>query len=169
MHEHINIIIGDGKDTKLFYDNWLPFGNLAKLMSNDIKVWGEDLNVCQWWHGTKGWQIPSSFSRRYSHLAEEISKIQLSNSRDSVKWKPDINGQFSVGQYYNMIRKTTPKVPWHRLVWSGKIPGRYRFFMWLLVQQRLKTRELLNKRGMSLDLACSLCSNGVDNCKHLFF
>lgn len=46
MHEHTEVIIGDGRHTMLFFDNWLRIGNLAKYMNSDVKVWGESMKVC---------------------------------------------------------------------------------------------------------------------------
>lgn len=115
MYEYINTLVGDGRDTMLFYDNWLPVGNLAKFM-DDVHVWGENMKVEQGWHVTRGWIIPTSFKRKYPQLTSEIKKIQLTVSKDKVIWKPATNGQFNINQFYNMLRRTVPKVSWHRLV-----------------------------------------------------
>lgn len=126
-------------DPSLFHDNWLCIGNLTKYMNADMKVWGENIKVCQWWHEERGWSIPTSFSRHYPHLATEISTKNLSENEDKRRWKENAAGIFSISGYYNLTRITLPKVNWYRLVWSGTAPNRYKFIAWLLVRQRLKT------------------------------
>lgn len=169
FRDRVETIIGDGRQTSLFYDNWLKCGNLARYMNSDMHVWGEEAIVQQWWQCGKGWNIPQSFSRIYPQLAEEISKVRLDNGQDIVKWKNSQDGWFSVAHYYSETRLTAPKVNWYRLVWSGKIPARHKFIVWLLVRQRLKTKDLLVRRGMSIDTTCTLCNDEVESCQHLFF
>lgn len=139
FHDHIEVIVGNGRNTSLFHDNWLCIGNLTKYMNADMKVWGENIKVCQWWHEERGWSIPTSFSRHYPHLATEISTKNLSENEDKRRWKENAAGIFSISGYYNLTRITLPKVNWYRLVWSGTAPNRYKFIAWLLVRQRLKT------------------------------
>lgn len=52
MYEHIITVVDDGRDTMLFYDNWLPCGNLAKFMGDDIHVWRDNVRESQ--GGMKG-------------------------------------------------------------------------------------------------------------------
>lgn len=84
MHDHVIIVVSDGRDTMLFYDNWLPCGNLAKFMGEDIHAWGENVKVLQWLQGNRGWNIPIGFSRRYSCLEAEICKMRLDSRKDDV-------------------------------------------------------------------------------------
>lgn len=46
---------------------------------------------------------------------------------------------------------------------------KHNFITWLVVKRRIKTRELLQHRGVILDVRCELCLKDIDSVDHLFF
>ena len=54
-------------------------------------------------------------------------------------------------------------------VWKLKTEGKIRFFMWLLLQNRIWTADRLNKRGWPHDDACCLCDQTMETAFHLTF
>lgn len=75
-------MIGDGREILLFYDNWLPDGSLYDILGNQVKAWGEELKVSSWWSAASGWNIPTSFKRRFPKLSEIIAQVQAVVSVD---------------------------------------------------------------------------------------
>lgn len=75
----IQCIIGDGRQTSLFYDNWLEIGLLADNMQKDMKIWGDQLKVYDWWKQNIGWSIPVRFTKKYLMLAAAIKEKCLVN------------------------------------------------------------------------------------------
>jgi hypothetical protein len=49
--------------------------------------------------------------------------------------------------------------------------GKHKFFFWLLLRDRLNTREMLRRKNMELDdYSCVLCRQNAEECLfHLFF
>lgn len=46
--QHIKVILGDGRQASLFYDNWLPNGAIGPRLDCDLAIWGDNLSVKQW-------------------------------------------------------------------------------------------------------------------------
>lgn len=58
-------------------------------------------------------------------------------------------------------------------IWKSKCTNKWKVFAWLLLADRLNTRNLLRRKGMKLRddvYACLLCSNPLEETvEHLFF
>jgi hypothetical protein len=56
-------------------------------------------------------------------------------------------------------------------MWRSCFRGRHKFFFWLLLQDRLNTGDLLQRKNMDLqDYNCVLCTQGkLETLEHLFF
>lgn len=166
---YVKVLVGDGRTTSFFYDKWLSNEALSQRINIGVNVWGSSTLVHEW-RREGVWSIPPSFCRRQPIIAAEIQAIQLQeHNNDRTIWTLTLNGKFTIASFYEKLRMKRNRVHWHRLVWAGKSPQKYRFIMWLLVQSRLKTRELLQTKGMNIPTDCVLCDNGVDSCNHLFF
>lgn len=159
---------GDGRTTCLFYDKWLDMGPLYRFIGPNVHTWGSKLTVLDWIRGTR-WMIPPSFMRRYPNIAAAILNVQLTPQADNFVWTLNVNGKYSISSFYEQIGGKKARVDWHRLVWAGRIPQKYRFICWLLVRFRLKTKGLLQRKGMNISTDCVLCDDGFDPCSHLFF
>lgn len=48
---YITTCIGEGRQTSLFYDSWLPNGRIVDRINTDTAVWGSDLVVQKWRYG----------------------------------------------------------------------------------------------------------------------
>ncbi|KAF8768566.1 hypothetical protein HU200_007495 [Digitaria exilis] len=56
-------------------------------------------------------------------------------------------------------------------MWKSAVSGKYKFFFWLLIRDRLNTRNILCRKNKYLeDYTCVLCQQGVEETLgHLFF
>jgi hypothetical protein len=87
---------------------------------------------------------------------------------DSLIWKFTSNGSYSSQSLYKIInfRGITPvRSP---SIWQLKIPPRVQFFLWLLINKKVLTRDNLPKRQNVVDKTCLFCSE-LESCQHLFF
>lgn len=139
---HTRTIIGDGRHTKLFYDSWLQSGPLRDTVDHDIKLWGGKMLVAEW-RQQERWMIPTSFKRKFPIIVQEMETHRLSSQIDINIWTLSTSGTYSIASFYDHFITRNTKVTWSRLVCSRKIPQKYRFILWLLMRQRLKTRDLL--------------------------
>lgn len=169
VKNHVEYLVGDGRQLYLFFDNWLISGPISAEIGTNVRRWGENLRVRDWWKPEGGWTIPNSFRRKYPNIAAEISNIQLSDIPDRARWKLNASGCFFVESMYNSLRIVGSKVPRHRRVRASNIPPKYSFCHWLVMRNSLKTKQLLNKRRMGIDPQCILCCRQNEDCDHLFF
>lgn len=58
FQRHSKVLIGDGRQTSLFYDYWLDSGPLDHVIGEEINTWGKELEVIDWWNDENVWRIP---------------------------------------------------------------------------------------------------------------
>lgn len=63
------------------------------------------------------------------------------------------------------------KVYWpFQVIWSCKIPPTVRLFEYFMLQGKILTRDVLRRRGMTLDLICVACADcRIESIVHLLF
>jgi hypothetical protein len=88
-------------------------------------------------------------------------------------WKlPSNNRYFSSKKVYKALTQNVEEAsPLFSWLWSSSNLGKHKFFFWLLLRDRLSTRNLLRRKNMHLDgYRCVLCSTGSkETSLHLFF
>jgi hypothetical protein len=92
----------------------------------------------------------------------------LSSENDTLVWKFEPNGVFSVKSMYAIIN-FRGIVPVHvHSIWKLKLPPKIHFFLCLVVHNKNLTRDNLVKRQSVDDLTCTFCIE-LKTCNHLFF
>lgn len=86
-----------------------------------------------------------------------------------MTWNLSPSDNYSILSYYEKFRLTGPKISSDHLVWSSHIPPKFSFFMWLLCQDSMKTKQLLQRRGMQIDMSCCFCNFGTESSDNLLF
>lgn len=137
---------------------------MSELIDEDTKQWNRD-------------PISSCFER---DVAQQIVSIPLSFRlpSDSLVWKCDKDGMYSVRSAYHLLcdeksrMQPGPSCPqrnqlWKE-IWCVPIPNKIKNFMRRLADNILPTRTNLQKKGVTLDLQCSLCHREDESAKHLF-
>ncbi|KAM5554729.1 hypothetical protein ABKV19_022906 [Rosa sericea] len=155
-------IIGDGRSTSLWFDNWHPLGPLTLRWSSNI-IADSALSTSAMVSDViynNNWRWPS--------LSHELLEIRVSltqiipNSEvsDSVRWTLSSNGVYSTSSAWNALRFSRPIVPWYHLVWFGSCVPRWSFILWLAIRGRLSTMDrhfipwaAANWKGKSLSIA----------------
>jgi hypothetical protein len=56
-------------------------------------------------------------------------------------------------------------------IWKSCVQPKHKFFFWILIQDRLNTRDLLHKKTMQIpSTGCALCDDSINECyMHMFF
>ncbi|KAB2086355.1 hypothetical protein ES319_A04G025700v1 [Gossypium barbadense] len=108
-------------------------------------------------------------------LAERVIGIDLNLSReDRLCWVKDKEWVFSVKKCTELLMLEDGEINNFDfgILWNIKVPPRVHSFLWILVIDRLPTKEFLVKRGVcfqKFSLNCPWCE-GVPECtSHLFF
>jgi hypothetical protein len=80
------------------------------------------------------------------------------------------NGTFSVRRTYEAISGHSPTHPTFKMLWVSKCQPKYKVFFWLLLHDKLNTRERLQRRNMELDsYTCENCIlQKIKSVYHLF-
>ena len=78
---------------------------------------------------------------------------------------------YSSKKAYALFIKSTLDSPFFKWLWKSGNLGNHKFFFWLLLRDRLNTKNLLRRKHMHLDdYTCVMCSQGCEETSfHLFF
>ncbi|XP_074315422.1 uncharacterized protein LOC141651617 [Silene latifolia] len=77
-------------------------------------------------------------------------------------------GRYSVSSGYKWLMGQQQPVHWYPLIWNRTLIPRHGFIGWLVVQERLMTKDRLLAFGIITDVACALCSIQNESYHHLF-
>ena len=82
--------------------------------------------------------------------------LAMSTREDSLIWKIERKGKFSVKSYYRSLKvENKPLFP-EKEVWGSRAPLRTRFFAWEAVWGKISTVDMLMRRGWSMVNRCNL-------------
>lgn len=116
---------------------------------------------------------PGAFLRSETQiqLYSYLTTIQFTTEEDYYEW--EINGRisdcFRTGAVYDYLCATHPDVAWSSIVWFSRAIPRHNFHTWLLIQDRIATRDRLLRWGVQTDNRCLLCNTAEESRDHLYF
>jgi hypothetical protein len=121
-------------------------------------------------------EIQNHFWRHLSlqastQMTELLNHIQT-NPNEADKWSYVWNSDnFISKKAYHQIIGINDASPIFKWMWKSCVMGKHKFFFWLLLHNRLNTRELLKRKNMELqDYTCVLCNGSIEeNLLHLLF
>jgi hypothetical protein len=87
------------------------------------------------------------------------------------EWVYIWNSIFSAKKAYISLKGVLPVSLMFNWMWKSCVPGKISFFLWLLLHDRLNTRNLLRRKRRILDdYSCVLCQTATEETlQHLFF
>jgi hypothetical protein len=86
---------------------------------------------------------------------------------DIILWNFEKNRKFSMKSLYNALTKNDAG-PSHRIIWKGKVPQKIKFFMCLMTNNAVLTKDNLIRRKWSGSPVCHFCDQN-ETVDHLFF
>ncbi|XP_074278158.1 uncharacterized protein LOC141601755 [Silene latifolia] len=84
-------------------------------------------------------------------------------------WWLQPNQDYTITSGYNWLSPPMVKVNWDHFVWVKEALPKHSFIGWLVMHERLLTRDRLKKMGIILDDTCILCDAAPESHSHLFF
>ena len=89
----------------------------------------------------------------------------------SDTWSYQRGPTYSSRKAFSHLQVSVEASPLFSWIWKSGNLGKHKFFAWLLLKDRLNTRNLLRRKNMHLDdYTCVLCINGSEETSfHLFF
>ncbi|XP_077251955.1 uncharacterized protein LOC143891210 [Tasmannia lanceolata] len=162
--------VGAGKGINFWTDPWHPNGPIDSQTSVGRIIYNiprtvtiEDVRLNGTWDTT----LISPPYNLGSILHSAI--YHLSSVDNTVIWKPESNGKFSMRSAWEQIRQKNEKPCWFRSIWfHGYIP-RHCMIAWQALQGKLSTIDRLQFLGSSRDTRCILCNQDQESHDHLFF
>ena len=104
-------------------------------------------------------------------LPSAIPIVQSSND-DVYLWRMGNEAptdRFSTAKTWRVLHPPNPPVYWHAQIWfKGRVP-KHAFIAWLVVWNRLATRDRMRGWGIDVSPSCLLCSGLDESRQHLFF
>lgn len=160
--------IGDGETVRFWGDCWVTsLKPLAEFVIQPIP--NELLNK-------RAVDFLDGSGNLFSHLVPSNVLLKIAAihpptaafSNDNYFWGGSSNGIFSVRAAYELLDESMgsgSQIDW-RLAWNWKGPKSIRVFLWLLLQGRLKTREELYRRHVTVSIYCDRCGGSIEDILH---
>jgi hypothetical protein len=170
----IKWVVGNGEKVRFWEDQWLGNTSLAILFwplyiineqqgKSISEVWdGEELRL----------SFRRSVSVRLMSLWEElkatVESIVLNDEEDQILWTYSSTRKYSVQSLYAIINHRGVVLVFIQSVWKLNIPPRVQFFLWLISNNKVLTRDNLAKKREVNDPTCLFCDE-KESIIHLFF
>jgi hypothetical protein len=90
------------------------------------------------------------------------------NREDQITWTLESSGEYSAKSAYNIQFAGQIITDFGNLIWSAWAPPKCKFFLWLLIQDKLWTAARLQLRGWTNNYFCALCERNLETAMHLF-
>jgi hypothetical protein len=171
-----NCTIGDGTTVSFWQDHWMDsvlsvqYPRLASYARQEsISVFevmqADDLETL--------FILPLS-QQAFDELDSLQEQLQNISYDDSCKdrWTPTWGPSYSSQRFYSYVFSQIEAHPIFKFIWKSKCTPRVKFFVWLLLVDRLNTKEMLQRRHINIedDVDCVLCDSGApETIDHLFF
>jgi hypothetical protein len=137
----------------------------------------EDLSVADF----VGHQTPTSlFALPLSVQAFEefndtqawVRELQIDTSLNDTRSFCWGNNQYTSAKFYRFIFQAIPEDASLKLIWKSRSLPKLRVFAWLLIMDRLNTKDIMNRKNwiINSDNYCVLChTQELETRDHLFF
>ncbi|XP_078151895.1 uncharacterized protein LOC144547180 [Carex rostrata] len=143
---------------------------LWKLHHDSNGLWAQTLLSLyglshHWDLGTQG----SYFLKALTEF-RDFFDCSISSDQERVRWKWTEGEGFSTASAYKTLHTKGMNCQFHRVLWKIKIPLKVKVLCWLLINDRILTKENLQKRGCSVEGVRVMCiNNALESTYHLFW
>lgn len=113
------------------------------------------------------WDLGVSNFSLVRNLRQECADIPI-RRQDSITWNNGSVWPVKIATIYEDLSPHRPHPPWFSFVWHNFNPPRYAFYTWLILKERLLTKDRMILFHMHTDVNCVLCQNMDESHEHLF-
>ncbi|KAJ6941863.1 hypothetical protein NC652_007817 [Populus alba x Populus x berolinensis] len=163
--------IGNGRDTSLWLDYWLPDGRRIcdllpfRVLSSTGLPWNAKVADII----TSGrWSFPSGH-QDLQPIWHSIHFHPKMHQLDKCIWNGTSTGNFTIDSTWNHLRDTRPVDSKYHLIWFPGHTPRHAFIFWIASMERLYTRDRLLSFGVTTASSCIFCGLQAETHDHLFF
>lgn len=167
---HLTYKVGYGSSLLLWHDSWANNVPIIHQLGLEIISIMESSNlakVCSV-QDDEGWNLgPSNhvLAIELRHICEGITM----NRVDQILWNGDNISQVKLSSIWQVLRTSGSTLPWTKIIWNHFAIVKFSFTSWLIVKERLLTKDRMIRFGMNVALDCLLCTTGTaETHEHLF-
>ena len=166
-----------GEEASFWHDNWTHNGDLLSV-TGTLGPQYSGISIDASVHSVvteSGWNV--SRSRNPTLTALRAALPAQTPDIDSVEvdyfvWRNSVSAQpsnFSTTTLWKTLHPDPPVVNWVSIVWfKNRIP-KHAFIAWLVMRNRMSTRDKLRHWGLHVPAECLLCGAADETTSHLFF
>jgi hypothetical protein len=159
--------IGNGKDTFLWFDPWVPEGTLVDILGDDLTIVpGTELHKVSELIKDGVWDL-SSFG--FANIQATIQSICISDADDYWEWKATKSGICTLASAWEQIRERGEIFEFYDMVWFPHSSPKMSACLLKAFNNRLPVRERLKRFGIIQEENCVLCTSAIETRDHLFF
>ncbi|PWA39953.1 RNA-directed DNA polymerase, eukaryota, Reverse transcriptase zinc-binding domain protein [Artemisia annua] len=177
--------LGNGRNTTFWHDNWLVAdvrvatdstvnnsshhhedlqGNNGPILQPNIPITGQTFHWA--WRRTLR---SHEENMELCELQDLLLNLNLSMEQDTWEFTPSPSRCFLVKSMRKTISNTLNNITLQSTRWNKLLPTKVNIMSWRVCNQRLPTRENLDKRGIDLDsVLCPICNSDIETKSHLF-
>ncbi|CAN1177469.1 LINE-1 reverse transcriptase homolog [Linum perenne] len=141
------------------------------ILSQAGSLWIAWLNAYRL-KGRSFWLVRStSGSWHWKRLLKlrEVIRSYVSNDEDGdLLWNGKIMSKFKLAEVWEVIRVKGNAVSWYSLIWTGFVIPRRSITAWIILNDRVATRDKIKKWNPGIDTSCELCQNAEETRDHIF-
>ena len=165
--------VGNGAKAKFWESSWLQnkaprdiAPSFYKLAWHKHRTVQEELVNQSWTRGL--WRMNSVEElAEFVRLWDLVQEVQLTDVEDVITWKFSPDGLYTAKSAYDVQFRGSYCCFQPKRVWSAHAEPKHRFFMWLLVQEKILTADKLIERHWPCNPLCSLCRQVPETAAHV--
>jgi hypothetical protein len=100
-------------------------------------------------------------------LIDEVAFDPTNQQSDEITWTRTANGEYSASSAYLMQFQGYAETNFRSLIWQVWAPSKVKFFVWLILQNRVWTVDRLLQRQWPNEYFCPLCIRNLETSMHL--
>lgn len=169
---HIKFIAGNGHQIQFWTDPWLNGGRLKDCYGEravyDLGM-GSDITLHHFIQNN-GWRFPTPTSISLIEIFQSIpNEVELwPDFNDEIVWTPEDHGKFTLKSAYQLVcRNCNQNLYWPSMIWFTGCIKKHSICAWMLLRERLKTKDFLLQRNVACDSCCVLCNCTWETAIHL--
>lgn len=168
----IHLRIQNGESCRFWFDNWSPYGKFQDYLDGGRSRLGIPKRATfSSLHCNGSWQLSATRTEKQVQVLSVITTIQFTDDSDYYGWEimGKKNKKYCTGNVYHYLRGEAEEVTWSKAVWTSQSIPRHSFHTWLVVQNRIPTRDRLISWGIQVPPICLLCNSADEFRDHLYW
>jgi len=123
------------------------------------------------WIKDIAYNLNNDLLAEFFRLWDVLQSLELNldtPEEDQICWKLDTSGKYTAKSAYSIQFSGSILSNFPKLIWKAWAPPKCKFFLWLLLQDRLWTAARLQVHGWENNYFCGLCIRNLETVLHLF-